>query len=292
MRFNAASDAERKALTARPLVSALCSGSIIMAHDVFISYASKDKPIADAVCATVEANGIRCWIAPRDVLPGMVYGKAIIRAISESQILVLVFTSASNSSSQVMREIERAVNRGLIIIPLRVENILPSEDIEFFISSSHWLDAWTPPLEAHLNQLAKTVSILLKPPSEQNTPDAQIRLTLHLASFVGSPNTPCCFINATNLCRDVDIEITHVWMESDPKVFATNPDRPLPKRLKPHETWETWIPLYRVPPDSIGENLYQLARARLSTGEIIHSVENKSVPGMGNVPGGPIRELP
>ena len=42
-----------------------------MAHDVFISYSAKDKTTADGVCATLEAKGIRCWIAPRDILPGM-----------------------------------------------------------------------------------------------------------------------------------------------------------------------------------------------------------------------------
>jgi hypothetical protein len=39
-----------------------------MAHDVFTSYAAKDKATADAVCATLEARGIGCRIAPRDIL--------------------------------------------------------------------------------------------------------------------------------------------------------------------------------------------------------------------------------
>ena len=34
-----------------------------MAHDVFISYSTKDKVIADAICANLENRGIRCWIA-------------------------------------------------------------------------------------------------------------------------------------------------------------------------------------------------------------------------------------
>ena len=261
-----------------------------MTHDVFISYAAEDKQIADAACAAVESNGIRCWIAPRDVLPGTTYGKAIINAIRQSRILVLVFSSASNSSPQVMREVERAVNKGLIIIPLRIEDILPSEDIEYFISTSHWLDAFTPPLEAHLKHLAETVSTLLGSTVRRDVPDARLRLTVHLA-FFRSSNSPCCFINATNVCRD-DIEITHVWIESDPKVFATNEDRPLPKRLKPHETWETWVPLYRVPSAYQGEELFRRARARLSTGEVVHSVKNESVPEMGSVPGGPITQVP
>lgn len=47
-----------------------------MAHDVFISYSYHDKNVANAVCSAVESAGIRCWIAPRDVLPGMEWGEA------------------------------------------------------------------------------------------------------------------------------------------------------------------------------------------------------------------------
>jgi len=67
-----------------------------MAHDAFISYSSKDKPAADAVCATLESRGIRCWIAPRDVLPGEEYAAALVNAIHESRLLVLVFSAGAN----------------------------------------------------------------------------------------------------------------------------------------------------------------------------------------------------
>jgi TIR domain len=63
-----------------------------MAHEVFISYCSKDKNIADAVCAGLEAEKIACWIAPRDVPPGANYGAAIIEAIIETQIMVVFFS--------------------------------------------------------------------------------------------------------------------------------------------------------------------------------------------------------
>ena len=52
-----------------------------MPHEVFISHSSKDKVYADAVCARLESEGIRCWIAPRDILPGMSWGSAIVEAI-------------------------------------------------------------------------------------------------------------------------------------------------------------------------------------------------------------------
>ncbi len=112
-----------------------------MAHDVFISYSSEDKVVADALCATLESRKIRCWIAPRDVLPGVPYAEALIDGLSRSRILVLVFSASSNSSPQVMREVERAVNKGMPVIPFRIENVMPSKSMEYFLSAPHWLDA-------------------------------------------------------------------------------------------------------------------------------------------------------
>ncbi len=132
-----------------------------MAHDVFISHSAKDKVTADAVCAMLESEGVRCWIAPRDVLPSMEWGEAIIDAIEECRIMVLVFTANANASPQIRREVERAVNRGVAILPVRIEDVLPGKGLEYFIGNVHWLDALTPPLEAHLKSLSGTIKILL-----------------------------------------------------------------------------------------------------------------------------------
>jgi hypothetical protein len=132
-----------------------------MAHDVFICHAHDDKPVADAACASLEARKIRCWIAPRDVSPGRDYAEAIVDAIGATQVVVLVFSEAANRSPHVKREIERAVSRGLPILPVRVDDAVPSASLEYFISGAHWLDAMTPPLEAHLARLADTVATLL-----------------------------------------------------------------------------------------------------------------------------------
>jgi hypothetical protein len=130
-------------------------------HDVFISYAHGDKPIADAVCAKLEARHIRCWMAPRDVPPGMDFPAAIIRGIEESRVMVLVFSSQSNVSPHVLREITSAVNKGIIVVPFRIEDVIPSKSMEYLISVPHWLDAITPPLEQHLETLVLTVEKIL-----------------------------------------------------------------------------------------------------------------------------------
>lgn len=132
-----------------------------MSYDVFISYASNDKIAADAVCARLEAAGIRCWIAPRDIVPGRSYGEAIIEAIHGLKVMVLVFSSHANLSAHVPKEVERAVSSGVSIIPFRIEDVAPGMSLDFFISSVHWLDAMTPPLEKHLDALVDTVRKLL-----------------------------------------------------------------------------------------------------------------------------------
>jgi hypothetical protein len=117
--------------------------------------------VANAVVATLEGHGIRCWIAPRDILPGEDWGEAIIDAIKAAHAMIIVFSSHSNESEQIKREVERAVHDGIAVIPLRIEDVLPSKTLEYFISTQHWLDALTPPMEDHLAHLAETIKVLL-----------------------------------------------------------------------------------------------------------------------------------
>ena len=141
-----------------------------MAHDVFVSYAHQDRTVANAVTATLEAHGIRCWIAPRDILPGSDWGAAIIDAIQEAKALVLIFSSNSNDSDQIKREVERTVHQGIAVIPFRIEDVLPNKTLEYFISTQHWLDALTPPLEDHMAHLAETITVLLEKRSVKDKP--------------------------------------------------------------------------------------------------------------------------
>jgi hypothetical protein len=143
-----------------------------MAHDVFVSHSIKDKAVADAIVARLEAGSVTCWIAPRDVVPGADWGESIIDAIESSRIMILIFSRNADASPQIKREVERAVNKGVYIIPFRVDDIPPTKSLEYFISTSQWMDAFSPPLERHLDNLTKTVKAVLKTPplSAANVP--------------------------------------------------------------------------------------------------------------------------
>ena len=131
-----------------------------MAHDVFISYSAHDKPAADAVCARLESRGIRCWTAPRDIRPGMSWGGAIVQAIDGARVMLLLFSSHANGSPQIKREVERAVHKEIVIVPVRVEDVNPTGDFAYFLGTPHWLDAITPPFEQHLDRIADAAKFL------------------------------------------------------------------------------------------------------------------------------------
>ena len=135
-----------------------------MAHDVFISHSTNNRPVANAVCAALEREAIRCWIAPRDVMPGRSYSGEITRAIQQSRAFVLIFSEYSNNSEQVLREVQLAANSRLHIVQFRIDAVVPSDDLEYYLSGPHWLDAVTPPLENHLAQLQASVKALLALP--------------------------------------------------------------------------------------------------------------------------------
>ena len=84
-----------------------------MPYDAFISYSSHDKAAADATCAALESSGVRCWIAPRDIVPGAEWGEAIVAAINHCRVMILIFTANANESPQIRREVERAVSKGI-----------------------------------------------------------------------------------------------------------------------------------------------------------------------------------
>jgi TIR domain len=133
-----------------------------MARPIFVCYSSLDHELAFAACAKLESAGIDCWIAPRDPVPGLPYGQQIVHAIEESTIMLLVLSRNSNDSRAVLGEIELAANRSKIILPMRIEDVAPSEGLEYYIRSLHWHDVLAASQEANLGALVARVQGILE----------------------------------------------------------------------------------------------------------------------------------
>ena len=139
-----------------------------MANHVFITHAVEDKEIANRVCEALESNGIQCWIAPRDVPYGMNFEEAIVDAICGSKLMILILSTHSNNSPHVKREIQNACmeDAQTPILPFRVEDIRLNKALRYYLGSTQWLDASTPPLESHFESLIKRVRVYLPQEAE------------------------------------------------------------------------------------------------------------------------------
>lgn len=131
--------------------------------DIFVSYASQDRDVAFRIVGFLEEQGISCWVAPRDVPPGVEYGQAIINGIEQSRALVLILSDQSNDSMFVRKEVERAVSKTKPVLPVRIREVTPSGSLEFFISSAQWVDAWKSPMEQHLLPLVGAIKAIGQP---------------------------------------------------------------------------------------------------------------------------------
>jgi len=145
-----------------------------MDSKVFISHASKDKPIADAICERLESEKIKCWIAPRDIEAGSDWTEGIIQGIDSCRVFVLVFSESANGSEHVRREVAKAVSLGLAVIPFRTAEVNPSSSLGYFLGTVHWLDAIAPPLAKHLETLTDLVKRLLTSDRRSAFPVADI----------------------------------------------------------------------------------------------------------------------
>ena len=141
-------------------------------RQVFISHSAADRAVAEAIRAALEAAGVACWIAPRDIPPGAEWADAIMAGIAEARLVLLIHTASSAASQMVRREVNVAVDGRTPVIPVRIDSALPQEGMQFYLGSTHWLDASAGELAAHLPRIVAAVGkrLAATPPHTTSTP--------------------------------------------------------------------------------------------------------------------------
>ena len=137
---------------------------------VFISYASQDAAVADAVVRALEGHGVKCWIAPRDVVPGALYADEIVHAINEARVVVLILSEQAVGSPHVGKEIERASSKRRRIVTLRIDSASLPGAFEYFLSESQWIEAGSGGLDAAAAKLLEAVRRHLDPSTAIESP--------------------------------------------------------------------------------------------------------------------------
>lgn len=113
--------------------------------DIFVSYSSKDKAVADALVHFLEGYKCRCWYAPRDIKPGSEYADSISDAIESARFCVFIVSADSAESMYCRKEINWALHNGRTVIPFRIEEIKLSGSLGLYLNDIHWIDAFPEP---------------------------------------------------------------------------------------------------------------------------------------------------
>ena len=133
-----------------------------MAHDVFISYSHLDVETAERICDEIEAGDAKCWMAPRDIEEGEEWAGAITQALSAAKIFLLVFSSNSNLSDQVMREVNLAISKKLVIVPVKIEKFEPTGRMLYYLSPLHWIELSEKSFDTQIIRLKGRISRILE----------------------------------------------------------------------------------------------------------------------------------
>jgi TolB-like protein len=159
-------------------------------HDVFVSYATQDAAIANAIVIDLERSGLKCWIAPRDVAPGALYADGIIRAINGAKVVVLILSKNAVSSPHVGKEIERASAKQRPIIALRSDATPLTPALEYFLSESQWIDFGVGGTAAISSRLIEALQRFIAHPPGPGTPNAAGAVKAAAPAQIGRPATP------------------------------------------------------------------------------------------------------
>ena len=171
-----------------------------MKRKAFISHSSHDHNIAQKICAIFEKNGIACWMAPRDIRPGKDWDAEILRGLNESSVLLLLLSRYSNQSPEVKRELGLANRKNHEIYPIRLENIEPSENLEYFLTFNQWTDVWEGQMEGRLTKIMQAVKAAWGSNGEDGSEEIPGTFTPRLLETLDF--APADYVAAGGLSRD------------------------------------------------------------------------------------------
>jgi hypothetical protein len=125
---------------------------------VFISFSSADRKIAEKIYDRLKKGGIDCWICTQDIPPGADYQACIVEAITASEVVVLVFSSKANLSPEIAKELSLASKK--ILIPARIEDVVPQGSFQYQLSNRQFVDLFDD-FDNKLDELVERIQSVL-----------------------------------------------------------------------------------------------------------------------------------
>src|SRR5262249_19348607 len=126
------------------------------------------------------------------------FQEAITRAIRGAKVMILVFSANANNSLEVKKEIALAGRYNVVVVPVRVEDVVPNDALSYELAVRQWIDAfddWDTAIERLVFQLTPIVDAPAPQPANP-TPDGeagpseQAPIPTHAATPEGSSPLP------------------------------------------------------------------------------------------------------
>ena len=187
---------------------------------VFISYASQDGAVAEAVCDALEHAGVTCWIAPRDVTPGTFYADEIVHAIDAAKAIVLILSQNAAGSPHVLREVERATSKRHPVVSLRIDQSPLPAGLEYFLNTSQWLDASGGEAARAMPKLVAAVRVAIQGPTVTAAGPA-ISPTLNPRLSTRSPNRTLIVVASVVGLGIAGLAAERLWLSSRRAAFTS-----------------------------------------------------------------------
>lgn len=111
-----------------------------MIKNVFLSYAREDSAAVDEIRAGLEAAGHDVWLDTADVVGGEQWRAAIVEAIDDSDVVVVVLSHHSTVSGAVRTEVDIASEAQKQIVPITLDGEKPTGALRWNISGLQVID--------------------------------------------------------------------------------------------------------------------------------------------------------
>lgn len=156
--------------------------------NIFISHSTIDKALADYICNAFEERGLSCWIAPRNIVPGSEWAASITEAISEADVLFVLFSKNAMQSTQVSKEIGIADRKGKYIIPYKIDDTEPEGAYDYYLASCHWIMARPQDGDYKINELCEVICRVIEERKGQNkTEETVVPVAQEVSRPVATP---------------------------------------------------------------------------------------------------------
>src|SRR5207237_10235919 len=107
---------------------------------VFLSYSSTDLARALAIADALEAAGVRVWLDRRGIPAGANWDAAIVRAIRDCTVFLVLCTETALHSANVQQEIRLALEERRPLLPLLAERITFPDEVRYALAGPQWGD--------------------------------------------------------------------------------------------------------------------------------------------------------